>query len=56
MTEKLYLVTVPVAFLMRSSDEHKMTNAYFTIDAMSEGAIDGSEMVYFGEVAVAEVF
>jgi hypothetical protein len=52
MTEKLYLVTVPVTFLMRSCEEHSVTNAYYTFDQMDEGA---DESLYFGSPKIVEV-
>lgn len=53
MSTNLYLVTVPVAFLVRSEEEHKMTSAYYAIDTMVESA---DEIVYHGEIAVHRVF
>jgi hypothetical protein len=51
--ENLYLVKVPVAFLVRASEEHKMTNAYYALDAMDMGS---DEIIYFGEPAIEQVF
>jgi hypothetical protein len=51
--ENLYLVKVPVAFLVLASEEHKMTNAYGALDAMAVGA---DELIYFGEPAIEQVF
>jgi hypothetical protein len=51
--ENLYLIKVPVAFLVLASEEHKMTNAWCAMDAMSMGS---DETIYFGEPAIEQVF
>lgn len=57
MTDKLYLVTVPVAFMVRSCDEHKATNAYGIIDSIADAVMmDSADLIYFGDVTYTEVF
>lgn len=51
--DNLYMVTVPVAFMIRSSDEHKMTGVYCTLDQMDMGS---DEFIYFGEPEIQQVF
>jgi len=51
--DNLYLVKVPVAFLVRSSDEHKVTAAYCTMDDMDTSS---DEFIYFGEPVIEQVF
>ena len=49
----LYLVKVPVAFFVRTTDEHKITTAYCVMDEMTQGADD---FVYFGDPEIEQVF
>lgn len=51
--ENLYMITVPMAFMVRSCEEHKMTNIYYVLDQMDIGV---DEIVYFGEPKIEQVF
>ena len=51
--ENLYLVKVPVAIMVRSSDEYKITTAYHILEEMSR---DMEDFVHFGEPEIEQVF
>lgn len=51
--DSIYMVKVPVAFMMHSTDEHKMTNVFCVLDEMNQGS---DEFIYFGEPEIQQVF
>ena len=51
--DNLYMVKVPVAFMVRSAEGHEVTNAYCVMDEMDAGS---DEFIYFGKPEIEQVF
>ena len=51
--DNLYMVKVPVAFMVRAAEGHEVTHAYCIMDEMGDGA---DEFIYFGEPVIEQVF
>lgn len=53
---KLYLVKIPMAYLVRSDEEYKRDVAYGVLENMTESAFDNGDNISFGEMKIEEVF
>lgn len=52
----MYLVKVPMAFLVRSDEQYKETCAFDVLETFAEAALENGDTVVFGKTEIELVF